>query len=130
MIRRIYMAGGFYGDWRQRIYKALPTDLFPDIIWLSPEDNNQQACLTFVTDDLAAIDRSDLVVAYLHEGHHLRGTAAEIGYAFAKGKPVYLILDSHVPDMFLVGLAKRVFIGIDAFLEWWQLRVEKGLPVT
>ena len=128
MIRSIYMAGGFYGDWRQRIRVALSADLFPDVIWLSPETNNQQACLTFVSGDLKGIDGCDLVVAYLHERHYLRGTAAEIGYAFARGKPVYLILDSKVPDMFLVGLAKRVFIGIGTFTAWCHERQDKGLP--
>ena len=129
MIHGIYLAGGFYGDWRQRIRSAVAR-WSSDIAWYSPEDNNQQACITFVTEDLSAIYGCDLVIAYLHDEHHLRGTAAEIGYAFGVGKPVYLILDSHVPDMFLVGLAKRVFIGIDAFLEWWQERTDNGLPAV
>jgi nucleoside 2-deoxyribosyltransferase len=50
------------------------------------EDNRQQIIFN---ENLAAIDRSDILVAVLDGVDVDSGTAWEIGYAYAKGKPVF-----------------------------------------
>lgn len=45
--------------------------------------------------DFADIDRSDIVVMMYPWGS---GTASEVGYAIAKGKPVYVLCDVHSLD--------------------------------
>lgn len=122
---RAYLAGGFYSDWRRRIATALPR-----LVICDPEhDHKQTASYRFVHADLAAIDRDDLVIAHYPGGYSPVGTAAEMGYAVARGKPIFYIDTTGVPDMFLVGLSKRLFTSIDHFIDWWKQREEKGLPL-
>ena len=123
-----YLAGGFYSDWRARIIAGMG---LKEGDYFSPQEHNdQRAALTFVRDDLAAIDHSTAVIARFHSAHACRGTAAEVGYAFATGKPVLLIIEEEVPELFLVALSQRMFTSVDAFLEWHAGRIARGLPIV
>ncbi len=122
---KVYLAGGFYSEWRRDIEAAKL-----DLECFDPQrDNDQSASFRFVRDDLAAIEASDFVIAYYPGGYASHGMAAEIGYAAALKKPVYFIDESRAPDLFLVGLSKRFFISIPAFIDWWRDRQQKGRPL-
>ncbi len=122
---KAYLAGGFYSDWRQEIEGSIP-----DLECIDPQrDNDQSASYRFVRDDVAGIEAADLVIAYYPGGYASHGMAAEIGYAAALKKPVYLIDCTGVPDLFLVGLSKRLFASVGHFTAWWHDRIDKGKPV-
>lgn len=122
---KAYLAGGFYSEWRRAIEDAkLGFDCFDP-----QRDNDQSASYRFVRDDLAAIEASDFVLAYYPGGYTSHGMAAEIGYAAALKIPVYLIDQSVVPDLFLIGLSRRFFVTIPSFIRWWQDRQKKGRPL-
>ncbi len=119
---RVYLAGGFYSDWRQQIKDALP-----QLEAYDPEfDGPQNASYAFVHGDLAAIDDADLVIAHYPGGYNSHGMAAEMGYAAALKIPVYYIDTTGVPDLFLTGLSKRLFTSIPDFVSWWKRREETG----
>lgn len=123
---KVYLAGGFYSAWRDRIESSKVASNWR---CFSPaRDNDQTASYRFVRDDLAAIEEADLVLAYYPGGYSSHGMAAEIGYAAALRKPVYFIDETDTPDLFLVGLSKRLFRSVEAFLLWWEEREAKGLP--
>lgn len=119
---KAYLAGGFYPDWREEIDKA---DL--GFVGFNPlKGSDQSASYRFVRDDLAAIEDADFLLAYYPGGYASHGMAAEMGYAAALKKPIYLIDASPVPDLFLIGLSRRFFTSISAFIEWWRKSEEKG----
>lgn len=119
---KAYLAGGFYSGWRKQI-----EDAQLGFETIDPaRDNDQTASYRFVRDDLDAIERSDLVIAFYPGGYSSHGMAAEMGYAAAIKKIVYYIDTSGVPDLFLVGLSKRMFTSIEAFIDWWRGRVKAG----
>jgi hypothetical protein len=122
---KAYLAGGFYSDWRKQIEDAqLGFDCFDP-----QRDNDQSASYRFVRDDLAAIDAADFVIAYYPGGYTSHGMAAEMGYASALRKTIIYIDETDRPDLFLVGLSKRLFTSVDAFIEWWRKRMKDGRPV-
>lgn len=122
---KAYLAGGFYSDWRRFIEEGIP-----DLECLDPQrDHDQSASYRFVGDDLAAIEAADFVIAYYPGGYTSHGMAAEIGYAAALKKPIYLIDSTPVPDLFLVGLSKRLFVDVGHFTAWWHDRIDKGRPL-
>ncbi len=125
---KVYLAGGFYSDWRESVKDALRSK--PGTEAYDPEhDGSQHASYAFVHGDLEAIDRADLVIAYYPRGYDPAGMAAEMGYAAALKIPVYYIDTTGVPDMFLTGLSKRLFTSIGVFADWWKQREEKGRPL-
>lgn len=121
-----YGAGSFYDDWREQISDACGIR-----IW-DPRSNNQDATFHFVRGDFATISHPDClgVIALIPPPPtRCSGTAAEIGYAVAVGKRILLIVEDPVPDAFLLGCAKRVFFGVDAFITWFKDRQAKGLSI-
>lgn len=122
-----YLSGGFYGDWQTRLQRECT-----GLKAFNPETAvGGDALYMFVAADLDAIDVVDGVIARWDTYPYVEGTMAEIGYAVARGKPVFLILDGvTVPNPFIIGLARRVFVGMDAFITWWNDRVKKGTPIA
>ena len=120
---KVYLAGGYDSSWRKVLIDQLPIDGYDP--WKSTP---QHASYTFIHDDLRAIDTCALVVAYYPGGYRNSGMAAEMGYAAAKNIPVYYICEEDAPDMFLIGLSKRFFPNLDAFVNWWQDRVANNKP--
>lgn len=81
----VYLAGGFYSDWRERIESSKVASKWR---CFSPaRDNDQSASYRFVHDDLAAIEQADLVLAFYSGSYSSHGMAAEMGYAAALRKP-------------------------------------------
>lgn len=128
MAERYYLAGDFYDDWRGRVIRGL--ELTEDEYFSPEEHTDQQAVQTFVRDDLGGVDGCTAVIARIAAGQRQGGTCAEIGYAFGGRRPVLLINEDPVPDMFLIGLAQRVFTSVDVFLLWCQKRRQRGLPIV
>lgn len=122
---RAYLAGGFYSDWRRTIEDAKLNFVCSD----PQRDNDQSASYRFIRDDLAAIEAADFVIAYYPGGYASHGMAAEMGYAAALKKVIIYIDETDRPDLFLVGLSKRLFANVPAFVDWWRKRIERGQPV-
>lgn len=121
-----YLAGGKYSEWRDYLIKALA----PSLNGYDPfQDSNQSAAFRFVANDLASIDQSDLVIAYYPGVYISHGMAAEIGYATAREKQIFYVDESDAPDMFLVGCSKRFFPSLDALIQWWKGREERGVSI-
>ena len=123
---KTYIAGGrsvINGrNWRQWLEERLPIsgiDPFRDVA--------QNALYQFVTGDLAAVDKADLVLAGFFGGYASHGMAAEMGYAVATGTTVFYIDESEAPDLFLVGLSKRFFPSIETCATWWARRIANGI---
>lgn len=95
-MRRIYLAAPLFSEAERDFNRKLRDELknlgysvfLPqeDSNDITDEDHRQQ---TIFTKDLAAIDASDMVVAVLDGADVDSGTAWEIGYAYAKGKPLF-----------------------------------------
>lgn len=101
---KVYLASPFFSpeqvDRVERVENALEDNCFVEE-YFSPM-RNQLDSLQFGSDvwrsavftqDVAHIDWADVVVAvHDFEDHHVdSGTAWEVGYAYAKGKPVVLL---------------------------------------
>lgn len=100
----IYIAGPFFTDRERALLKkvihrtkeAYPNEeLFIPMEHFIPNgenlSNNEWAEAVFKMD-VAALDKSDLVIASYLGLRSDTGTAWEIGYAYAKGIPVHLML--------------------------------------
>jgi hypothetical protein len=122
-----YLSGGFYGDWQARLQRECKL-----LKSYNPETETEGIALfEFVDGDLDSIRAVDGVIAHWDTYPDVAGTMAEIGYAVAVGTPVLLILDGvTVPNPFILGLARRVFVGMDAFITWWNDRVKRYKPVV
>ena len=119
-----YGAGGFYTDWRRKIAEECGITIY------DPRRGPQDSTFRFVTADFEMILACSAVIALLPPPPiRCSGMAAEIGYAAAAHKPVLLITEDPVPNAFLLGCAKRVFFGVDAFIVWFKNRQAKGLPI-
>jgi nucleoside 2-deoxyribosyltransferase len=114
---KIYLAGGFYSDWRERIKEGAPNHQYID-----PEFDyvpKQQSIMTYTQADLSAIDESDMVVAYLTNYPKYGGLAVEVGYAFAKGKPIILVSEKDDTDGMIVALSKWLYLSLEGAI--WRL---------
>ena len=104
----IYIAGPFFTDKERAFLKIViesAKEIFPNEELFIPMEhfipngenlsNNEWAEAVFKMD-VAALDKSDLVIASYLGLRSDTGTAWEIGYAYAKGIPVNLILPPEV----------------------------------
>ena len=120
---RIYLGGGFYGVWKQVVREIATTPRYFD-----PETDSPQGSIAdYVTADLDAIDGSDVLFAYLTDYPTYGGLAAEMGYAYAKGKPIVFVCEKAKPDGFLLGLASKVFLKIADGAEYLEKLATKEI---
>lgn len=123
-----YIAGGRSvqrgRNWRMWVEERLPIAGFDPF-----RDSQQDALYQFVSGDIAGVEQARLVLAYYPGGYASHGMAAEIGYAAARGIPVFYTDESEAPDLFLVGLSKRFFPSLEACATWWARRVANGVAV-
>ena len=84
----IYLCGGFYGDWNDKIKEAvgLSSNILDPRDWRNIKDADR-----YVTLDLDAIDKADIVFAYRQKDNPAVGLLCEIGYAFGRGKTIYFV---------------------------------------
>lgn len=94
---RVYLAGPLFSEaerlWNLKVAELLRSYAFevylPQEIGDSSAERDKDSHAEIFEANLAALDRSDLVIAILDGSDADSGTAWEMGYAFAKGIPVY-----------------------------------------
>jgi hypothetical protein len=123
-----YIAGGRSvqngRNWREWIEAHLP------VVGLDPfRDSKQDALYQFVAQDIALVERAQLIIAYYPGGYASHGMAAEMGYAAATNTPILYVDESEQPDMFLIGLSKRFFPSLEDLAAWWARRAVNGIVV-
>ncbi len=67
-----------------------------------------------ITRHLERIDQADWIFVFNKDGYVGNSVVMEIGYAYARRKPVYVL--APIQDQFLMALAGRV-VSIDEFLQ-------------
>jgi len=70
-----------------------------------------------IPSDLAMVDQSDVVLAYIQKGITICGTYGEVTYAYANGKAVFVVtklLGPLLPN-WLVGCSTFIFRTFDEF---------------
>lgn len=110
---KVYLAGGFYSDWRQKVMEGAPEHEYYD-----PEFQGSQTCIAkYTLADLDAIDWSNIVFAYLTSYPKYGGLAVEVGYAYAKEKSILLVTEKDDTDGMIVGLSKYVYLSLEGGIE-------------
>lgn len=120
----IYLAGGFYQK-----YKEFPEFVLkePEFVLLDPETMPGEPYPgSYVHRDLAAIEMSDLVLAYRSSYPYVYGMAAEVGYAVRAGKPVIYVDVNPRIDSFLSGLARATFTDLAVACSFIRERYAPG----
>lgn len=97
-----------------------------DCSFYNPETSSAQSCIAeYVIADLDGIDGCDIVFAYLTSYLVYGGLAAEMGYAYAKGKTIIFVSDKGEVDGFLIGLSKWFCTTIEDGIKRLKKVVEK-----
>lgn len=114
---RCYLAGGFmsfkeYKDWRDLVKERLAgkMDFYDPRI-----DTDQGSIATFVYQDLTGVAGCDVIFYFVTSVGDI-GAAIECARGDAEGKLVVLCVNEGVRIVhpFLIGMARRVFIGMEA----------------
>lgn len=124
---KIYLCGGMKGTWQDQVIAALPRDEF-----LDPRSHGLTDEQAYTQWDLNAIDRADLVLAVMTADNPSGyGLNLEIGYAKAKGVPVYLVCEDLGNRMNYFGMARqcsRVFPDIRTAVDSiWYYHARGGM---
>ncbi len=114
---RVYLAGPLFSEaernWNVRIAEYLRSYAYevylPQEIGDSSASRGIDAHQEIFTQNLSALDTSDLVVAVIDGADADSGTAWEMGYANAKGVPVYAIRT----DFRMVGATEHVNLMLE-----------------
>ena len=127
-----YLAGGFYSNWRERLIVGTKRRR---LVPITPLDSRRHAAFAFVSDDLAAIDKCKAVIAHICPPPiRNSGTAAELGYAAARQKPILLIVEISVSFSILVlleNMDQRAWDVVDFHIFFSVLTLEQdpdGVP--
>lgn len=90
---RVYLAGGFYSGWQDKV-KAQ----FSNLIFFDPREHKLEPAEQYTAWDLDAIRQSNWVFAYLEKGNPGGyALALELGFGKALGKNIVLI-DERSPE--------------------------------
>lgn len=88
MKNRIYLAGGFRGEWQEYIIEKLGSEF--EIF--NPKKHELESVKMYTTWDLFHVDKCDILFGYMKADNPSGyGLALEIGYAKAKNKLIILI---------------------------------------
>lgn len=109
---KIYLAGGFHGNWRELVHTELPAYIDRKVVFLDPlepelDDNGKRKNLPFeeyTAWDLWAIRTADVVFVYSEATNPGQGYIVEAGYAKGLGKTVILVREEnnqYMPDKYL-----------------------------
>ena len=115
---QVYLAGGFYSGWQDRVKQAAPQHIYHD-----PRYHGLNIEAEYTAWDIARIRESDVVFAYLDNtnpgGHNM---AFELGLADGLGIPYVLVQDNKQFDRYVGMLRQRAswyFTDFRKALEWW-----------
>lgn len=106
---KVYTAGGFHGDWRERLDSKLKgkftvLDPFKKEIDGSNGERRRISAKEYTAWDLWAIRTADIVFVYSEKTNPGQGYIVEAGYAKGLGKMVILVREEgneHMPDKYL-----------------------------
>ena len=117
MRQKVYLAGGFNSDWRDKVKSLSNVDL------LIPEFKNEMHWSEYGTWDVHYIKQCDICFAYMEKTNPSGyGLSAEIGYAKALNKTVILIIEpGHEKDkyfQFLRQFADVVYMNLEEGIEF------------
>lgn len=121
---KVYLAGGFRGDWQERVVTYCH-----NLEFFNPKEKEKERNLTlseYGTWDLHYIKKCDIVFAYFERTNPSGvGLSCEIGYAKALGKTVILCLETGNErdryNAFTKLMADIVFDDIDGAIEYLSL---------
>ena len=70
-----------------------------------------------IPQDLAMVDHSDIILAYIPKGVHICGTYGEITYGYAHGKAVFVVTNLLSPLLpnWLIGCSTLIFRNFKEF---------------
>jgi len=110
---KVYLAGGFYGDWQERVKGEAPQHEY-----FNPEtDAKQNSIIDFVSADLDGIRWCDILFARQDTYPKYGGLAAEMGFAYALGKIIIYVAIREEVEGFLAGLSKYIYTTLEAGIE-------------
>lgn len=130
MIKKIYIAGPLFNDHERHYLEDIAKKL-EDIGYKCFLPHRDQSGISeaelemskmnattkdkIFNNDLNGLKRSDLTVALITGWDIDSGTAAEIGYTYANGKPIIAIdaLESRFRNLFVVGMISKIVNNID-----------------
>jgi len=118
MIQKVYLAGGFNSDWRERVKNiSVPMHFF------DPKLKPDKHWSEYGTWDVHYIKQCDIVFAYMEKTNPSGyGLSAELGYAKALNKTVIFVLErGHEKDryfQFLKQFADVVYETLDEGIEF------------
>jgi len=112
---KIYLAGGFYSGWQNKVKKAAPQHEY-----FNPEtDSDQRFAYRWTQQDIEGVKNCDLVLAYFELSNPSGlGLAKEIGWATILDKPVIFVDEHERINLLLAACSKRLYTKLDAAIEY------------
>ena len=111
----VYLAGGFYSGWQDRVKQEAPQHDYYD----PRVDTDQLRNFNIAQQDFAGVDWSNLVFAYFERDNPSGiGLALEVGFAVARYKRV-IIIDNHDRlHGFLATCGERIYTNLDSAIAY------------
>lgn len=111
---KIYLAGSYNSNFRDKIINALPDHDFAD-----PRKHRQFSIATIVVDDMAEAEECPILIANFPKGKP-RGvmTYAEIGASRMDGHYIMVADENEQKDLFLQEIADEHFSSIDKIIDF------------
>jgi len=126
-IPRIYLAGKMLPSVRETIYESLKD---VDVRLYSPLDKPKETAIgDFVGWDLNAIRYADAVIV-IDNPALMKGTMAEVGFAYALKIPVVTVVMGRFIHPFLAYMSQLVTCDMEVLIEYIRKWVETGDWIT
>jgi nucleoside 2-deoxyribosyltransferase len=101
-LTKVYLAGGFARkgktDWRNKVYKAIPTynvKFYDPYLKSGDKDRDILSIgMNYWGWDIFKIHQSDIVFCYFQKGNPGIGTFIELGYAGGLGKHIIVVMEN------------------------------------
>lgn len=131
MSNRVYLGGGFRGNWHERVEKALG----PEFLSISPKDSGLKSPEWFTPMDLGLIELSDIMFVYLQTSNPGLNVIFEAGYAKRAHVPIVVAMDEDyctsrgIPERYIGMLfecAEYVCFDIEEAASWIRTRYGIG----
>lgn len=113
----IYLAGGMKTGWQDKVIRRCT-----DLRFIDPRTHGLQQEAEYTAWDLAAIDRADMVFAYMDTSNPSGfGMSLEVGYAKARGKYIWYVCEDDSARQRYFGMvrscADRLYSSLDKALD-------------
>ena len=112
---KVYLAGGFHGNWNEEIKTGLD-----GLFWkvLDPREHGVKDPELFTPLDIGMIEMADVVVGRIESSNPGLNVYFEIGWAARAGKPIVLWIDEdlfdHIPERYMGMMLKTAaFVTYD-----------------